>query len=466
MRAASAPYLASDIATACRGIFLCGDRSAEFDAISTDSRDIRKNDLFVPLVGPTYDGHDFLFPALEAGARGSLVARDVDREIRKHLADSVLIQVQDTLQALSDLASSHRKTYPLPLIAVTGSTGKTTVKEMIATVLGRSHRPLVSEANYNNTIGLPMTVLRLNAQHTAAVVEAGINMNHEMETLARAACPDVAVITTIGPVHLEGLGSTENVAREKFKLVEALPSDGTAVLPEGDTNLAPLLGACPAKIVTFGLERGDFRASKIVCGRTTVFEMVTPLGRREVNLGIPGGHNIINALACAAACTAIGVTLDNVAHGLDSFTALPWRMEIIPLPGDRSLIVDCYNANPQSMSAALKTLAGLGAGKKTLAILADMKELGEHAKRLHEDLGREAGQLEIDRLVYVGDYGEAVANGYKEALGDFADVTCRANKDEAWEAIEGALGEFGAILVKGSRATKMETIADRISEEK
>ena len=214
MRAASGPYLASDIARACHGTFVCGDASTEFDAISTDSRDIRKNDLFVPLVGPTYDGHDFLFPALEAGAQGSLVAHDVHRDIPNNLANIVLIQVQDTLQALSDLASSHREIYSLPLIAVTGSTGKTTVKEMIAAVLGRSHRPLVSEANYNNTTGLPMTILRLSTRYTVAVVEAGINMNSEMEDLARAARPNAAVITTIGPVHLEGLGTVENVARE------------------------------------------------------------------------------------------------------------------------------------------------------------------------------------------------------------------------------------------------------------
>ena len=209
MRADAGPYKASDIVQACSGVLLSGDPEISFDAISTDSRDIRENDLFIPLKGPNFDGHDFVLPALEAGARGSLVDRDDYRVFLQDLPDYVLIQVQDTCRALSDLASAYRQTLTLPLIAVTGSSGKTSVKEMIAAVLGRSHHPLVSQGNFNNMIGLPMTILNLSPEHTVAVVEAGINMSGEMAHLARAACPDVAVITTIGPVHLEGLGTIE-----------------------------------------------------------------------------------------------------------------------------------------------------------------------------------------------------------------------------------------------------------------
>ena len=321
MRAESGPYVAEEIVQACQGTLLSGDPQAAFQSISTDSRDIQDNDLFVPLKGTNFDGHEFLFPALEAGARGSLVDREVIREIHKNHSNYVLIQVQDTLLALSDLASAHRKKYPVPLIAVTGSSGKTTVKEMIAAVLRQSHHPLVSQGNLNNMVGLPMTVLNLGPEHSIAVVEAGINRNGEMDCLASAASPDVAVITTIGPVHLEGLGSIENVAKEKFKLVQRLSPGGTAVVPAGNSYLEPLLRESSCSIVTFGLEQGDFRAENIRYGVETTFEMKSPSGNQEIRLQIPGQHNIANALAAAAACSAAGVGLSDVSRSLSRFTS-------------------------------------------------------------------------------------------------------------------------------------------------
>ncbi len=277
MRASSGPYVADDVASACRGKIICGSVDAKFHAISTDSRDIKPGDLFVPLRGASFDGHDFLVPALEAGARGSLCDSDANRDLPKNLANIVLIQVQDTLRSLSDLASTHRLKYPVPLIAVTGSSGKTTVKEMIAAALARSHRPLVSQGNLNNTIGLPMTVLNLGRDHTAAVVEAGINTNNEMNNLARAASPNVAVITTVGPVHLEGLGTIENIAKEKFKLVQAVNPRGVGIIPAENPYLKPLLNECSCKLITFGIDTGDFRAENITCADNTLsFEMNSP----------------------------------------------------------------------------------------------------------------------------------------------------------------------------------------------
>jgi len=465
MRAQNGPYLASEIARACKGILLCGSLDTAFHGISTDSRDIRTNDLFVPLKGTSFDGHDFLFPALEAGARGALTHRDVTREIHNKLSNHVLIQVQDTLLAMSDIASAHRITHPTPLIAVTGSSGKTTVKEMIAAVLGRSHRPLVSQANFNNMIGLPMTVLNLGPEHTVAVVEAGINQPGEMDHLARAASPDVAVITTVGPVHLEGLGTIENVAREKFKLVQALRSQGVAVLPADNPHLALLLGDCPCRVVTFGIERGDFRASNVKLGDEPLFEMITPSGNRYIKLRIPGLHNVANALAAAAAAMAVGSTLDDVADGLSELAPPTWRMEILPLRGNRKLIRDCYNANPQSVKAALEVLAQNSTDASTLAILGDMAELGKNADELHQAVGREAARLGISRLIFVGDYGRSFSRGFISGGGDERSLTLVPDKEAAWDILGSEIGRFGMILVKGSRVMKMELIANRILEE-
>ncbi len=288
MRAESGPYITGEIVQACNGTLLRGSLDTRFAAISTDSREIRENDLFVPIRGPKFNGHDFIVPALEAGALGSLIDRDTHREIYRFHTQKVLIQVQDTLQAISDLASTRRLTYPVTLVAVTGSSGKTTVKEMIAAVLGRSHRLLVSQGNLNNVIGLPMTVLNLRPQHSAAVVEAGINTVGEMTLLARAARPDISVITTVGPVHLEGLKTVENVASEKFELVRALGSRGVAVVPFGNPYLDPLIKDCSCQVITFGLEAGDFRAADAEISNVTRFRMITPFGEESVALRVPG----------------------------------------------------------------------------------------------------------------------------------------------------------------------------------
>lgn len=464
MRAETGLFTAYEAAQACGGSVIYGDPGTSFSGVSTDSRDMKENDLFVPLQGPSHDGHDFLLPALEAGARGSLIHRDIHRELLQQLTNFVLIQVKDTLRSLSDLASAHRTLYPIPLIAVTGSSGKTTVKEMIATVLRRSHRPLVSQANFNNMIGLPMTVLNLGPDHTAAVVEAGINTVGEMEHLARAASPDVAVITTVGPVHLEGLGSIENVAREKFKLVSALSEAGTAVIPDEDPWCASLAGTCPGRVVTFGVDTGDYRASGIIHGNETTFEMIAPSGTRHVRLQVPGRHNVANFLAAVAACEAIGVNIRDAVEALGSFTPPAWRMEILHLNGDRTLIRDCYNANPQSVKAGLEVLADSNNGPK-LAVLADMAELGDQSPTLHREMGAEAARLGIDRLVFVGASGRFFAEGFAAGGGNGKSVTLASDKDEAWRVIGPEVRRFGAILVKGSRVMRMELLADRIVEE-
>ncbi len=465
MRAQSGPYRTSDILQATHGLLIRGGSEVCFDAISTDSRDIQPGDLFVALRGDHFDGHDFLIPALEAGARGSLVAADVNRDFLPHSSSFVLIQVQDTLRALSDLASAHRTYYHAPLIAVTGSSGKTTTKEMIAAILRLTHRPLVSLGNLNNLIGLPMNVLALDGTHTAAVVEAGINKKGEMEQLARAARADVAAITSIGPVHLEGLGDVATVAREKFRLVESLDVGGTAILPFEEPHLKPLLHQCRARVSTFGMDGGDFRAQDVSADVRTSFTLISPLGKERVTLAAPGRHNVSNALCAAAACAALGAPLDVIAEGLRVFRAPAWRMETIRLSGGRTLIQDCYNANPQSVAAALRALVDYSLGLPTMAILADMMELGAQAQMLHEEIGKKCAEIGVDHCVFVGSFRESFARGFLAAGGRPTRLDIASDHETAWEAFKDRLPQFHAILVKGSRGMTMELIAEKIRGE-
>jgi UDP-N-acetylmuramoyl-tripeptide--D-alanyl-D-alanine ligase len=466
MRASGGPYIAGAIAEACGGTLLTGDPATEFDAISTDSRDIQPNDLFVPLNGANFDGHDFLIPALGAGARGSLISRDQIRDLPVNLTNRVLIQVKDTLLALADLASTHRSLYSVPLIAVTGSSGKTTVKEMVAAVLRRSHRPLVSQGNLNNMIGLPMTVLNLGPQYTAAVVEAGINTFGEMEHLAKAASPDIAVITTAGPVHLEGLGSVRNVAIEKTKIAMGLKEGGTLIIPEGHDLLKECAAKYPVRVVTFGIDKGDFHAEDLKSDSGFSFVLHGPDCAQEIILPVPGTHNVKNALAAAAALRSLGIPLSQTADALSEFAPPAWRLETLALTGARLLIRDCYNANPQSMAAALEVLAGYGKTAPTLAVLADMMELGELSAELHGEIGALAAKLGITKSVFLGRFCHAFAEGFQKAGGAKEAVSCFPDKDQAWEYIHPLLNNFGIILVKGSRFMKMEILADRILGER
>ncbi len=465
MRASGGPFIAGKIAEACGAVVASGNPAWSFDAISTDSRDIRPNDLFVALKGEDFDGHKFLIPALEAGARGCLIHRDTHRVIYQNLSNTVLIQVEDTLQALSDLASAHRSIYPTPLIAVTGSSGKTTVKEMIAAVLRRSHRPLVSQGNFNNMIGLPMTILNLGPEHDCAVVEAGINHPGEMQSLSKAASPDVAVITTVGPVHLEGLGCVETVASEKWKITTGLKPDGVLIAPAENPHCAPLLnsGERVLSVVTFGLTQGDFRAEDLEPGEGFSFTLVTESVRRRIHLKVPGKHNVLNALAALAATCRLGVPIEEASSALEEFSSPKWRMEVLDLADGRRLIRDCYNANPQSMSAALETLAQYGASE-ALALLGDMKELGPSAADLHRDIGALAAHLGIAKAIFVGGFGAPFAEGFVHAGGAGDAVCAVSDHEEAWSLVQPILKEYRTILVKGSRSMKMEVLADKIHE--
>ncbi len=465
MRADAGPYRVKNILESTSGDLAQGSVERFFDGICTDSRELKINDLFVPLRGHNFDGNCFVIPALEAGAGGSLVNRDVHLEIPLNLSKSVLIKVQDTLRALTDLASTHRKIYPIPLVAITGSSGKTTVKEMMGSIIGSRNHVKITKGNLNNLIGLPMTVLDICGDHKFAVVEAGINQPGEMDMLARAASPNIAVITTIGQAHLEGLGSMENVASEKFKLVQSISENGLGVVP-GDNNLIKKrLKNFKGRTVTFGLSEGDFRAENIRVGTPTIFDVTGPFGRTRIQWDLCGLHNISNALAAFAACMELGIEIQDIRKGLENFKAPSWRMEVSDLGRSRKLIRDFYNANPLSMKAALETLVACDKAESTLAILGDMMELGAYASELHREIGAFAGKAGIKFIIYVGKYRDEFSTGFLTSGGDKKSISLFPDKDQAWEFMRKRIGNYGRILVKGSRSMKMELIADQIEKE-
>ncbi len=418
--------------------------------VCTDTRRLQPGQLFVALQGPNFDGHDFVPAALEAGAAACLVSRPVA---------SPAIVVEDTRRALGELARAWRQRFRLPLIAVTGSNGKTTVKEMLAAILASGGPILATRGNLNNDIGVPLTLFELDGAHRAAVVEMGANHPGEIAWLVSLARPGVALVTNAGPAHLEGFGSLEGVARAKGEIFAGLPADGIAVI-NADDAYAPLWRELAAgrRIVSFGLRQpADVSAEWQATGRGSRLRVHTPAGDFETDLPLPGEHNVMNALAATAAALAAGVSPQNVARGLAGVRAAPGRLQIRPGPAGSTLIDDTYNANPASLAAALRVLQTFP-GRHLLA-LGDMGELGPEAEALHAEAGRLAREAGVARLVAVGSMAAAAA----AAFGPGAE-RC-ADRAQAVALLREELGRDDVLLVKGSRASRMDEVIGALDGE-
>ena len=429
-----------------------------FSGISTDSRKIEKGELFVPLVGERFDGHNFVDAALDRGAAGCIVNRG---RVVSAPEGRAVVEVVDSLRALQNIAHSVRAGRTGLLVAgVTGTNGKTTTKEMLASILERRGPVLKNQGNLNNEIGVPLTLLRLDKADWAAVIEMGMSGFGEIERLAEIAAPSIGVITNIGPGHLEQLGSMEGVARAKGELIAGLPAAGTAVLNSDDPYLHKLIESQAGRVVTFGLDPGaDFTACNIEeTGGSVSFKMKTPEGTATVRLPLMGAHNVYNALAAAAAARCAGMTLSETVSGLEEFRPVKMRMEIMEIDGAR-VINDAYNANPASMAAALTTLAAVKDGRR-VAVLGDMLELGTSADKSHYDLGRLAGSAGLACLIVMGASAENTAHGALDAGMDEDAVIIAAGPDAAAAALSNRLRRGDTVLVKGSRSMKMERVIE------
>ncbi|MDT8901690.1 UDP-N-acetylmuramoyl-tripeptide--D-alanyl-D-alanine ligase [Anaeroselena agilis] len=445
-----AEFTVSQILEATGGTLVGAVHRQTFGGVSTDTRTIKRGDLFIALKGDNFDGHDFILRAVENGAAGVIVSGRETYVPEKTTA----ILVPDTLAALQDLARYHRRRFDIPVVGITGSNGKTTTKDMTAAVLSGRLRVLKTQANYNNDIGLPQTLLGLDAGHQAAVVEMGMRARGEISRLAAVAAPTVAVITNVGETHVEVLGSVENIAAAKGELVEALAADGVAILNADLPLVRAMQAKTAARVVLYGLgPEAGVRAENIVAGeRATAFDCVHPGGHFSVTVPAVGKHNIYNALAAIAVGLELGLSPDEINAGLATFQASAMRLAIETL-GPYTVINDAYNASPLSMQAAVETLGTVARGRK-VAVLGDMLELGELAAAAHSQVGEQLADNGVEVVVTVGEQARhiaaaALAGGVKVA------VACEGH-GEAAEALRKLLRPGDTVLVKGSRGMKME----------
>ena len=423
-----------------------------FTGVSTDTRTIEDGDLFVALEGPNFDGHVFLPEALNKKAVGAMVSHAVPTDLPQ-------VTVEDTRLGLGMLAGYWRDKFVCPVIAVTGSNGKTTVKEMIGSILKTQGEVLISTGNLNNDIGLPLTLCRLREEHLYAVLEMGMNRRGEIDYLTHLTKPQVALITNAAKAHLEGLGSVESVAEAKAEIFNGLQEEGVAIV-NSDDDFAPMWQrrVRDHRSITFGIE---YPADVTVNGFDTngvgsVMTMCTPVGVCEVALSLPGRHNVMNALAATAAAIAVDVDLEHIRAGLESMAPVAGRQQIRRGENGATVIDDTYNANPDSMAAALQVLAA--AGGRRILVMGDMAELGDNTKNLHQLVGRQARHAGIDYLLAVGKLSRAAAEEFGKHGKYFAD------KNELVEVLRSFLGVNTTILVKGSRSMGMEEVVRAITD--
>lgn len=443
----------SEAAQATHGQVIGND--ALFTSVGTDSRKLAAGQLFVALRGEHFDGHAYATTALEQGAAGVMVSSDV-------LALSAGVVVKDTRLALGDLAAYWRRKFDIPLAAITGSNGKTTVKEMLASILrteaGADELVLATEGNLNNDIGLPLTLLKLRDQHRYAVAEMGMNHRGEIRYLTRIGAPTVALVNNAGTAHIGELGSVEAIAQAKGEIFEGLSEGGVAVI-NADDAYAPFWHslAAPHKVATFGLEQpADVTATYRLESDHSAVALRTPIGEVTFDLPSPGLHNVRNALAATTVAMAMGASLAAVAAGLARFSSAKGRLQ--PKAGlhQATVIDDTYNANPASMKAAIDVLAA-NAGKQIL-VLGDMGELGQDDARMHAEVGTYAKEQGIDALLALGELSTHMVRTFGAGARHF----------DSPEALAGVLSEMmdqdTVVLVKGSRFMKMERVVALVTQ--
>ena len=449
---------AGQIALIVGGKLISGDPQKKINNVQFDSRAVGKDSLFVPIVGENVDAHRFIPQCLEKGAvvftRNELPEKTVGE----------VILVDDTLGAMQRLAAWYRRQFTeLHFIGVTGSVGKTSTKEMIAAALSGGMNVMKTQGNRNSQIGMPCTMFDIEDENRAAVIEMGMSMPGEMDKLCDVACPDIAVMTNIGTAHIENLGSRENILKEKFRITKHFTADDVLFVNGDDPLLRTLCSGQSFYVVTFGLsESCDFRAENIVTENfETKFTCICPDGKAEYTIPALGEHSVRNALAAVAVSMRLGLDSEQIQRGLSGYKNAPMRQQIYRLKSF-TLIDDSYNASPEATKVSLDVLKDIGKGK-TIAVLADMLELGEKAESEHYGVGAHLAGNGITHLLTVGELSRSTAKGAKENGCDFAESF--DTNEQAAKRLSELIEPGCAVLIKGSRGMHTDEIVKKILEE-
>jgi UDP-N-acetylmuramoyl-tripeptide--D-alanyl-D-alanine ligase len=449
------PLSLSQIAQFAGGSLASGTGTVVIDKVSTDSRTIKRGELFVALRGENFDGHNFVEATAIAGAAAAMVDSNWKGKLPENFA---LIRAKDTLQAYQQLAANYRQSLTLRVVAITGSNGKTSTKDFAAAVLARRFRVTKTQGNFNNHVGLPQTILEATSLDEVAVWEIGMNHPGEVAALARIAAPDVAIITNIGVAHIEFMGSRERIAEEKGALAEAVGADGTVILNADDPFMKGIAARARGKVILAGTTAGTIRASEInQSGSGTDFTILEDAHRCRAQLPVPGLHMVQNALLAVAAGRVLGLSLEECAAGLVSAPLTKARLQVKEIRGVQFLD-DSYNANPDSMKAALRTLVELDAEGQRIAVLGEMRELGDQSGRGHREVGETAAALKIDHLIAIGNLAATIAEAAKRAGLDNSSTV--ASTAEAAELLAEIAAPGDLVLIKGSRLARTEQVIE------
>lgn len=453
----------SELADLCGGTLVAGDPALEIPGLSTDSRVIEEGYIFLALKGENFNGHTFAESALARGASGIIGQSDEVQRLKEGgNRRKGLIAVDETLAALHRLALAYRSKFDMPLVAITGSCGKTTTKDMLASILKENLKTVKTEGNLNNLIGAPLMLLRLDSETEAAVIEIASNAPGEIECLSRILSPTAAIITNIGPVHLEGFGTIEGVFKEKSAVLEHIRSGGFAVINNEDIGPEYISSIFEGKTITFGQdESADYFASEIRQDMKAGTEFLLN-GEDSVRIPILGTHNVHNALAAIAAAKEFGIDIDTIREGLRDFPATAMRMETHAYKG-ATVINDAYNANPRAMRASISTIMAMPAERKILA-LGDMLELGAQSAVEHRSLGHYAGLSDPDQLYLVGEFKEECREGALKAGMQPERIHCCADVEEVGISLKYTLRPGDLVLLKGSRGIRMEDALQQLKE--
>jgi len=449
------PLSLSQIAQWAGGSLTSGDGTVVVDKVSTDSRTIKPGELFVALRGDNFDGHNFVEATVKAGAAGAIIDLNWNGNVPKNFA---LIRARDTLQAYQQLAANYRQSLKLDVIAITGSNGKTSTKDFAAAVLARKFRVTKTQGNFNNHVGLPRTILDATAQDEVAVWEIGMNHPGEIAALATIAAPDVGIITNIGVAHIEFMGSREKIADEKGALAEAIGAEGTVILNADDPFTERIATRARGKVILAGTTGGTIRASEInQSGSGTDFTVLEGAHRCRAQLPVPGLHMVQNALLAIASGRVLGLSLEECAAGLVGAPLTKARLQVKEIHGVQFLD-DSYNANPDSMKAALRTLVELDADGRKIAVLGEMRELGDKSESGHREVGETAAALKVDHLIAIGNVAATMADAAKRAGLQNSSVV--ASTAEAAELLAELAAPGDLVLIKGSRLARTEQVIE------